>query len=96
MAAILVESSENVKEERFNVVVERFVVEKHFCEETQILTIYARHVTVHLEYGYSLLCITVKLYARGVTVQAFGLKQTHIIERQTGSHTSQPTCNVTN
>jgi hypothetical protein len=42
MAAILISISHDIKEERFNIIIERFMIQKELGQETQILAVNLR------------------------------------------------------
>lgn len=50
MAPFFVILGQNVKQKRFHVIVERFMIQKKFCQKAQILTVNFIDVTVHLKH----------------------------------------------
>lgn len=64
-------SRQHIKQERFHVIVQSFVIEKEFGKQAQILTIQFVDVTVHLEDGQ--ISTSVDFSARRMTPTALVL-----------------------
>lgn len=51
MATFAIIFGQNVEQKWFHVVVQGFMIQKQFCQQTQILTIQFVHIAIHFKYG---------------------------------------------
>ena len=87
MGAGIVRLRHNVKQERFDVIEERFMVQEHLGEKAEVLAVDLVLTPVDLEYGYT--AIAIDLVSRWVSNFAFQLaNRRRQIERMAG-HMSQ-------
>ena len=73
MAAVVVVEREDVEEERFDVVVERLVVEKQLGKKAEVLAIYLGNVAIHFEHRQ--IAVAVDLVTRWPQKQTLGLNE---------------------
>lgn len=70
MTALIVHQSHDVEEERLYVIVQRFVVQEEFCQETQVLAVLFVTLPVHFPHANLVFAI----YLRGIEVCTTALR----------------------
>jgi len=57
MASVVIRQRKNIEDEWLDIVIERLVVKKQLRQQTQVLTVNLRHVSVDFKYGPVVLAI---------------------------------------
>lgn len=80
MAALGITDRHDVKEERLHVVIQRFVIQEKFCQQTEILAILLVSLAVYFPYAYLVLPVNTYItpgYFRSVNIDQSHFKRSH-------------------